>query len=91
MLKFIDKMPAMGITPEEIDKDHFLLKRFVPNVLKLYETDDGLVYTIKRSYYTPLLMIEENIHGDIIENPMDEVDDYMDLLDQMNNGKKTFY
>lgn len=80
MFKFIDKMPAMGITPEEIDKHHFLLKRFVPNVLKLYETDDGLAYTIKRSYYTPLLIIEEEIHRDIIENPMDAVDDYMDLL-----------
>lgn len=80
MFKFIDKMPAMGITPEEIDKDHFLLKRFVPNVLRLYVKKKGLTYGIRKKYYTPLLIIEEKIHRNIIENPIDEVDDYMDLL-----------
>lgn len=61
MLKLAETMPRMGIT--EIDREHFLVKRFHPRVLVPVEKDSKL-YLIcsKNNYYRPLFQVEDTIH-----------------------------
>lgn len=53
----ITSMPKLGIS--EIDREHFLVKRFHPKVLLPYEKNNELYFTEKCKYYRPLFLLEE--------------------------------
>lgn len=90
MLKLAGAMPKMGIT--EVDREHFLVKRFHPRVLLPYVENDMLrIEYSKNNYYRPLFQIEEMIHEQMQgENRFDHIV-YADQLLKYNIVRaKTF-
>lgn len=79
MLNLAEEMPRMGMT--EIDKEHFLIKRFHPEVLVLVEENGKLSYGYSKcNYYRPLFKIEEMIHKQMQCNCGSDESVYADLL-----------
>lgn len=62
----IDAMPKMRIS--EIKKEHFLVKRFHPEVVTPYEKNNELFFVKKCKYYRPLFLIEEALKKQIQAN-----------------------
>ena len=83
MLKLAAAMPKMGIT--EMDKDHFLIKRFHPKVLEPYEEGGELsIKNSKHNYYRSLFRIEETIHKQMQCDNKSEKTVYADQLLKYN-------
>lgn len=59
IFNIINTIPEMDI--KEINKNHFLVKRFCPRVLVLFENNNELQVSYKNKYYRPLFFIEELI------------------------------
>lgn len=63
--KLVKTLSKIGIS--EIDKKHWLVKRFHPCTLMPYETNNELLYTANVKYYRPLLFIEDELHKQLEE------------------------
>lgn len=50
-----------------INQKHFLVNRFVPNVLVPFIKDDELHFAVKHKYYRPLFLIEDEILEEVAE------------------------
>lgn len=64
--KLITTVPKMRIA--EIDREHFLVKWFHPEVLLPYEENDQLYFARKIKYYRPLFLVEEVLHKQLQDN-----------------------
>lgn len=73
-------MPKMGI--DKIDREHFLVKRFVPQVLVLAEKEGTVLFSILPQYYRPLFMVEDNIQKRIQDDPSPDYSAYEQLLNR---------
>lgn len=62
----ITAMLKMGIS--EIDREHFLVKRFHPEVFLPYEKNNELYFAKKCKYYRPLFLIEEAFKKELEES-----------------------
>ena len=63
MLKLISFLSPAKIN--EIDKEHFLVKRFHPLVLVPYVANGELCYGAKYNYYRPLFIVEDELLKEI--------------------------
>ncbi len=63
IFKLIDTLPKTVIS--EINREHFLVKRFVPPVLVPFVQNNELFFAIQNKYYRPLFKIEEEIHKEM--------------------------
>ena len=83
MLKLAEAMPRMGIT--EIDRKHFLVKRFHPRVLvPIIEDTTLLSGDFKNNYYRPLFQIEDTIHKQMQSEDKSDHTVYADQLLKYN-------
>lgn len=80
IFKLISAMPKMGI--DKIDREHFLVKRFVPQVLVLAEKEGTVLFSILPQYYRPLFMVEDNIQKRIQDDPSPDYSAYEQLLNR---------
>ncbi len=64
--KLITTMPKMKFA--EIDREHFLVKRFHPKVSIPYEENGELYFAGKIKYYRSLFLIEEVLHKQLQDN-----------------------
>lgn len=72
--KLVDVMGKIGM--DEIQKDHFLVKRFHPVVLYPMETDNQLSIGERVKYYRPLLIVEDKLQKQMQESQNDDVNIY---------------
>lgn len=66
IFKFVNFMSNIGIT--EIDKQHFLIKRFTPQVLVPYIKNNEVKCSYNTKYYRPLLLVEEALKKEMQDN-----------------------
>lgn len=63
IFQLIDVMPQLG--KRKIDREHFIFKWFVADVMVSVEKDEGLQFNLIKKYYRPLLIIESDLQQQI--------------------------